>query len=96
MEPIMPAAEQTAPTKQTIEPEWESPTEAAERSGISRAWIYVLIDRGDIEARKMGTRTLIRVASRRAYLDSLPIAAADLRKPLRPKRQRRPKAEVQS
>lgn len=58
--------------KPVIEAEWESPREAAERSGVSRQTVYNWMDSGLIEARKMGSRTLIRVASRRAYLDNLP------------------------
>jgi excisionase family DNA binding protein len=69
----------------TIEPEWESPNEAAQRSGVCRATIYHLIGEGHIEARKLGSRTLVRVASRRTYFNALPKAQiAPPRKMVRP------------
>jgi hypothetical protein len=36
--------------------------------------IYQLIGQGLIEARKMGRKTIVRIASRRAYFDNLPLA----------------------
>lgn len=46
--------------------------EAVRRFGIGRTKLYELIQRGDIEAVKLGRRTLIRAASARAFLESLP------------------------
>jgi excisionase family DNA binding protein len=39
-----------------------SPVEAAKVLGVSRAYMYVLLARGEIPARKIGTRTLIAAA----------------------------------
>lgn len=64
--------------KTPVEREWESPRESAEATGTSVPMIYAALGRGDIEARKMGTRTLIRVASRRAYFDNLPPAKINM------------------
>jgi hypothetical protein len=41
-------------------------------SGLGRSEIYEAINRGDIEARKRGVRTLLVVESLRRYLDGLP------------------------
>lgn len=40
--------------------------------GIGRTKLYELIQRGDIEAIKLGRRTLIRTESARAFFDGLP------------------------
>lgn len=46
--------------------------EAVRLFGIGRTKLYELIQRGDIEAIKLGRRTLIRANSARAFIDSLP------------------------
>lgn len=46
--------------------------EAVRMFGIGRTKLYELIQRGDIEAVKLGRRTLIRAASARAFMESLP------------------------
>lgn len=46
--------------------------EAVRMFGIGRTKLYELIQRGDIEAVKLGRRTLIRAASARAFIESLP------------------------
>lgn len=46
--------------------------EAIERFGIARTKLYELIREGDIEAFKLGRRTLIRTESVRAFIDRLP------------------------
>ena len=46
--------------------------EAVRTFGIGRTKLYELIQNGDIEAVKLGRRTLIRAASARAFIDSLP------------------------
>ena len=63
------------------EAEWESPGLNAKRNGVSRQSIYDKVAAGDIDARKMGTRTLVNVASSRAHFGSLPKAEIRPRKP---------------
>lgn len=46
--------------------------ETLRRFGIRRTKFYELIRSGEIEAVKMGTRTLVRIESARSYFDSLP------------------------
>lgn len=46
--------------------------EAVRLFGIGRTKLYELIHSGDIEAVKLGRRTLIRAHSARAFIDSLP------------------------
>ena len=48
--------------------------EACAFSGFSRSELYRRLTAGKIEARKVGTRTLIVVASLKAHMDSLPKA----------------------
>lgn len=48
--------------------------DAVRISGLSRSEIYRRLTAGDIVAVKNGSRTLILMASVRAYLDSLPVA----------------------
>jgi excisionase family DNA binding protein len=55
-----------------IEYENLSVGEAVRMFGIGRTKLYELIRRGDIEAVKLGRRTLIRAASARAFIDNLP------------------------
>lgn len=46
--------------------------EAVRLFGIGRTKLYELIQNGDIEAVKLGRRTLIRAFSARSFIDSLP------------------------
>jgi excisionase family DNA binding protein len=46
--------------------------EAVHRFGIGRTKLYELIRSGQIEAVKLGRRTLIRADSARNFIDSLP------------------------
>lgn len=46
--------------------------EAVAHFGIGRTKLYALIHSGDIEAIKLGRRTLIRTDSARAFIDRLP------------------------
>lgn len=56
------------------EPENLLISETIEQFRIGRTKLYELIASGDIEARKLGTRTLVRTASVRAFLEALPKA----------------------
>jgi hypothetical protein len=58
----------------TNEAEFENPRQSAEALGISRGSVYGLIGAGKLDARKLGSRTLISVQSRRALADNLPKA----------------------
>ena len=49
-----------------------SPAEAARLLSCHRSQVYRLLSEGLITAKKMGRRTLIDVASLRAYVESLP------------------------
>jgi excisionase family DNA binding protein len=51
-----------------------SPVEAAKALGVSRAYMYVLLGRGEVPARKIGTRTLIVATDLQAFLDRAPRA----------------------
>ena len=78
-EPFVAHKSQT--TKNPVdEAEWESPGLNAKRNGVSRQTIYDKFAAGDIDARKMGARTLVNVASSRAYFGSLPKAQINERK----------------
>lgn len=46
--------------------------EAVRLFGFGRTKLYELIQSGDIEAFKLGRRTLVRTDSVRAFIDSLP------------------------
>jgi excisionase family DNA binding protein len=45
--------------------------DAARTLGIGRSKLYELISNGDLETVKLGTRTLVRVASIKVFSDSL-------------------------
>lgn len=47
---------------------------AIARFGIGRTTLYSLIQSGEIEAFKLGRRTLVRADSARAFIDRLPRA----------------------
>ena len=49
-----------------------SVSEAVRVYGIGRTKLYELIHNGNIEAVKLGRRTLIRTESARNFIDSLP------------------------
>ena len=44
-------------------------------TGLSRSQIYLMLERRELEAVKVGRRLLIKASSIQAYVDSLPIAA---------------------
>lgn len=46
--------------------------DAATFIGLSKSRLYELIGDGSIEARKLGARTVVPVASLRAYVESAP------------------------
>jgi excisionase family DNA binding protein len=48
--------------------------EAVRNFGIGRTTLYGLIQNGDIEAFKLGRRTLVRTESVRSFIDRLPRA----------------------
>jgi len=50
--------------------------ETARTLGVGRSKLYELINAGQLETVKLGTRTLVRVASIRAFSDSLAKRAA--------------------
>ncbi len=50
--------------------------DAARTLGIGRSKLYDLINAGHLETVKLGTRTLVRVASIKAFSDSLAKRAA--------------------
>jgi excisionase family DNA binding protein len=50
--------------------------DAAKALGIGRSKTYELINAGHLETVKLGTRTLVRVASIKAFSDSLTKPAA--------------------
>jgi hypothetical protein len=54
--------------------EWESPRDTAAATGESVQTIYNKIGLGCFDARKSSSRTLVNVASRRKYYNSLPKA----------------------
>ena len=50
--------------------------DAARALGVGRSKLYELINAGHLDTVKLGTRTLVRVASIRAFSDSLAKRAA--------------------
>ncbi|WP_119417988.1 helix-turn-helix domain-containing protein [Desertibaculum subflavum] len=66
----------TFPTHQRLReagaPLFVSPTEAAKLLGIGRTKFYELLAAGEVEARRLGTRTLVDTASIAALADRLP------------------------
>ena len=50
------------------------PADAAKTLGIGRSTLFGLLACGAIEARKLGTRTLIPAAELQRYIDNLPEA----------------------
>lgn len=51
-----------------------SPLQAAKLLNIGRTTLFALLARGEIRARKLGTRTLIPATELSRYIDSLPEA----------------------
>ena len=60
----------------TIEPIVLGVRDAAAYIGLSRSRLYELISENQIEARKLGARTLIPIASLRAFVEAAPRLAA--------------------
>jgi excisionase family DNA binding protein len=58
--------------KTKIEREWENPRESSEALGVCRSTIYNLITSGKLRAKKLGSRTLVSVQSRRELVAGLP------------------------
>lgn len=54
------------------QPENISIGEAVRLFGIGRTKLYELIQKGEIDAVKLGRRTLVRAHSARSFIDSLP------------------------
>lgn len=50
--------------------------DAAVYIGLSKSRLYELIDEGSIEARKLGARTVVPVASLRAFVENAPLKSA--------------------
>lgn len=61
----------------TIDPAAYRPATAAEYIGVSRARLYELIQSGHIEARKLGSATVVLRSELDRYLASLPIWGGD-------------------
>lgn len=55
-----------------LEPHVLGVRDAATFVGLSKSRLYELISEGTIDARKLGARTVVPVASLRAYVDSAP------------------------
>lgn len=49
-----------------------SPEEIAKRNGVSRAKVYLEMQQGKLEARKLGRRTMITLAAEDAWLEAMP------------------------
>jgi excisionase family DNA binding protein len=61
---------------QKVEPVAMQPKDAARFIGLSRSRLYELIASGEIEARKVGARTIIPTASLRAFVAAAPLKSA--------------------
>ena len=59
---------------QTLTPLCYAPNDAAKVLGIGRSTLFSLLARGELSARKLGTRTLITAAELERYLTGLPKA----------------------
>ena len=59
-------------------PEYTTISRWCALSGMGRSTTYEALGRGDLRARKLGTRTLIDVQHGLAWLDSLPPATVRL------------------
>ncbi len=59
-----------------IEPMVLGVKEAADFIGLSRSRLYELISDQSIEAKKLGSRTVIPVASLRAFVEAAPVKVA--------------------
>jgi len=60
-----------------IEPMVLGVKDAATFIGLSRSRLYELIDEGRIDARKLGARTVVPVASLRAFVEAAPRLQAE-------------------
>jgi excisionase family DNA binding protein len=61
----------------TVEPAAYRPAPAAQYIGVSRARLYEPIETGHIEARKLGSATVVLRSELDRYLASLPIWGGD-------------------
>lgn len=59
-----------------IEPLVMGVKDGADFIGLSKSRLYELIALGEIEARKLGARTVIPTASLRAFVDRAPLKTA--------------------
>ena len=64
----------TVATNGITKPAYASVADWLAISGMGRSTTYEALGRGDLRARKLGTRTLIDVPHGLAWLDSLPVA----------------------
>lgn len=60
------------------QPEIVNPThltipQACQRAGCGRSSLYLALGRGDVTARKLGTRVLVEVASLDSWVNHLPV-----------------------
>lgn len=60
------------PPAAPVAPLFVSTLEAARLLGLSRTHVYELLDRGDIESRRIGRRRLVKVSSLHEFVDRLP------------------------
>lgn len=51
-----------------------SPSDAAKALGIGKSTLFVLLARGEIKAKKLGSRTLISAVELSRYVETLPDA----------------------
>jgi excisionase family DNA binding protein len=72
-----PRARPPPPPRGTMTPLTYRPSGAAKLLGISRATLYVLLNRGEIAYRKLGNATLIEHAELERYIASLPTTGGD-------------------
>lgn len=62
------------PISSTINPICYSPGRAAEALGIGKSTVFNLLARGEIKAKKLGSRTLISASELARYVGTLPDA----------------------
>jgi len=62
------------PLSSTSEAICYSPADAAKALSIGKSTLFAMLARGEIKARKLGTRTLISAAELNRYVETLPEA----------------------